>query len=380
MRVLSVHSGNLYGGVERLLATVVANRAAAPEVRFSFALSFDGRIARELRAAGAEVAIVGAARIRSPLSVRRARARLKKLLREQRYDVAICHNAWSQVMFGRTARAEGIVNGCWVHDVPDGKHWLQRLARRAPPDFAIANSDFTGAHVRLLFGDLPVFIVRPPVAPPETLTAAERLALRAQLGIAPEQIMVLQISRMEPLKGQAVLVDALAQIARDQRWHAVIVGGAQRPKEARFAAALRAAVKRHRLQQRITFLGERSDAGRLLNAADIFVQPNTRPEAFGQVFAEAMYVGVPVVTSAIGGPLEIFETGCGALVPPGNVGALAAALQDVIENDAQRARYRRDGPGRAMELCFPPQQVQRLAAVLSIAAGGKARLAAARHM
>src|SRR5881227_1748480 len=99
-RVLHVHSGNLYGGVETLLATLWRERAACPSLETQFALCFEGRLSEELRAAGATVHALGGARVRSPLSVRRARRSLSRLLRENDFDVAACHSSWSQALFG----------------------------------------------------------------------------------------------------------------------------------------------------------------------------------------------------------------------------------------------------------------------------------------
>src|SRR5712692_4243742 len=52
MRLLHVHSGNLYGGVEALLHTVASCRELCPERQSEFVLCFEGRIAAELRQAG----------------------------------------------------------------------------------------------------------------------------------------------------------------------------------------------------------------------------------------------------------------------------------------------------------------------------------------
>jgi glycosyltransferase involved in cell wall biosynthesis len=373
MRLLSVHSGNLYGGLERLLVTIVRNRACCPELDLSFALSYEGRISRELQELGAPVYILGAARLRNPLSVRRARRRLTEVLAENRFDAAICQMPWSQYVFGRALQNAGVMQGCWLHDVPGGKHWLQRLARRVPPDFALANSNFTAGHVPLIFPDIPVFTIYPPVEPPAPPAPGEREAIRRQLGIPPEQVVVLQTSRMEPLKGLQVLIAALAQMASDPRWRALIVGGAQRPREARFMARMQSAVRRHRLEQRITFLGEREDARRLLLAADIFVQPNIRPEGFGQVFVEAMYAGLPVVTSALGGAVEILAGDHGLLVPPASPQALADALQRLVQDEHARASYRARGPLRAAQLCSPATQVTRLLSALRLVTHGAER-------
>src|SRR5438270_13015380 len=100
MRVLHVHSGNLYGGVETMLATFWRERAACPALETRFALCFEGRLSEELRASGACVYALGGVRIRSLLSVRRARRALARLLSEGDFDIVACHSSWSQALFG----------------------------------------------------------------------------------------------------------------------------------------------------------------------------------------------------------------------------------------------------------------------------------------
>src|SRR5436309_2890928 len=83
-------------------------RRACPTLETQFALCFEGRLSEELRAAGATVHALGGARVRSPLSVRRARRALSRLLREDDFDVAACHSSWSQALFGAVVRASGL--------------------------------------------------------------------------------------------------------------------------------------------------------------------------------------------------------------------------------------------------------------------------------
>ena len=69
------------------------------------------------------------------------------------------------------------------------------------------------------------------------------------------------------------------------------------------------------------------------------VAPSLVPETFGGVVVEAMRHGRPVVASAIGGPLDIVEHGRnGFLVPPGDVDALSAAMQALVDDRALRER------------------------------------------
>ena len=130
-------------------------------------------------------------------------------------------------------------------------------------------------------------------------------------------VVIIQVSRMEPLKGQRVCLEALAQLRDDPGWTCWQVGGAQRPAEQRYLEELRAICDRLGISGRVKFLGQRSDIRELLARADIFCQPNLQPEAFGLTFIEALAAGLPVVGSAVGGTAEIVDERCGILTPAG---------------------------------------------------------------
>ena len=102
----------------------------------------------------------------------------------------------------------------------------------------------------------------------------------------------------------------------------------------------------------------------LLAASDLFCQPNTAPEPFGIVFVEALYAGLPVVSSATGGAQEIVTDDCGILTPPGDPNALRLALLRLVDDAALRRRLGGAGPARARALSDPAQQAERLAQAL----------------
>ena len=102
----------------------------------------------------------------------------------------------------------------------------------------------------------------------------------------------------------------------------------------------------------------------VLNAADVYCQPNTEPERFGLTFVEAMHAGLPVVTSGIGGACEIVDGSCGVLTPPGDVAALAGALRPAIVDTDLRARLGADARKRPTELCDASRQMRRIQALL----------------
>jgi glycosyltransferase involved in cell wall biosynthesis len=366
MRVLYVHSGNLYGGVETLLGTLARERRKCPRLEPHFALCFEGRLAGELRAAGATVHALGGVRVSRPLGVWRARRSLARLLARESFDVLVCQNAWTLAVFGAVAREAGLPLALWVHDAPDGRHWLERWARRTPPDLLVCNSRFTAGAARRLYPAARAEVVYCPVseaAATEGATREGRAGVRAEFETAAEATVIMQASRMERWKGQARHLEALALVRDVPGWVCWQAGGGQRPREAEYLAGLKAQAARLGIEGRVRFVGERADVPRLLAAADIYCQPNEGAEPFGLAFVEALRAGLPVIAADAGGAREIVDESCGALVPPGDARALSRTLRTLIEDDSLRARLGRGGPARALQLCDPARQLARLAEV-----------------
>src|SRR5207248_1694340 len=79
---------------------MACGRGAAPSMQMTVALSFDGRIGRELRAEGVATAMLGEVRLRRLHTVWRARRALATMLTQEKIDVAVCHQAWPHAVFG----------------------------------------------------------------------------------------------------------------------------------------------------------------------------------------------------------------------------------------------------------------------------------------
>jgi glycosyltransferase involved in cell wall biosynthesis len=370
MRVLHVYGGNLYGGIEALLVTMARARLSCPAIDPEIALCFDGRLSAELDATGIPVHRLPEVRASRPRTVIRARRALTDFLSRGRFDRVICHSAWAMGLLGPAVRQARFPLVFWVHDLITGTHWTERLARRVRPDLVICTSRYTAASMLAFYAGVPTVVVAPPVsADAPRLTRTERTTVRAELDTPADAAVIIQVSRMDAWKGHAVAIEALAQLP-ELPWISWIVGGAQRPAEVAYVEALRADAGRRGVADRIRFLGERTDVRRLLAAADIHCQANLHPEAFGITFVEALAAGLPVVTAAIGGALEIVDDSCGILVPPNDPAALASSLRRLIEDPVLRARLGSSGPARARALCDPDAQMRRLVdALASVGAG-----------
>jgi glycosyltransferase involved in cell wall biosynthesis len=366
MRVLHISGGNLYGGVETMLVTLARYRQVLPALDQEFALCFEARLSSELAASGAPVHLLGEVRTRRPFTVWRARRKLRGLLRERQIDAAVCHMPWSQAVFGPAARDANIPLVFWMHGPARGWHWLELWARLTPPDLTICNSRFTSSTLADRYRASPFEVVYPPLPPPAAgLSASERAAVRAALDTSPSATVIVQASRMESWKGQEVLLEALGRLRDLPGWVCWVAGGPQRPHERRYMETLERAASKLAIAGRVRFLGERSDVSRILRAADIYCQPNTGPEPFGLAFVEALGVGIPVISTAIGAATEIIDDSCGVLVEPGDIQALARTLRRLIEEPGERSRLGAAGPKRARALCDPGAQIKRLAGALA---------------
>jgi glycosyltransferase involved in cell wall biosynthesis len=73
-----------------------------------------------------------------------------------------------------------------------------------------------------------------------------------------------------------------------------------------------------------------------------------------------------VVTTALGGAIEIVDESCGILVAPNDVDALAAALARLIDDANTRRRLGAAGPSRAKALCDPPTILWRMVTLIAV--------------
>ena len=362
LKVIHVTAGNLFGGVENTLSILAQQTHWDDRLERRFAVCFEGRLAQNLRATGANLTMLGPVRVRYPWQILRARRVLREAIARDRVDAVICHMVWSLVIFGAVARRMRIPLVYWMHNVAAGQHWLERAAAWIQPDLAVVNSEYTAQTLAKLFKVPPPHVIIHPVAQisGRNLSTAERARVRAAAGVDDGKVVIIQVSRMEAGKGHSLHLEALALLKSIGAWHCWMVGGAQRPEEQDYLDRLQRKAAELRIAERVTFLGERADVAELLRAADIFCQPNATEEAFGVVFVEAMAAGLPVVGTAIGGPAEIVQSSCGRLVAPGDSEGLAVELRTLIMDPALRATLGRNGPARAASLSQPDSALTKL--------------------
>ena len=155
---------------------------------------------------------------------------------------------------------------------------------------------------------------------------------RRALGLAPDARIVGIVATLRSWKGHRHLVDAFARLD-DPRALLVVVGdGPQREALDRPVAALG-------LGPRVRFAGQQRDVAPWLAAFDLFALPSTANEGVPQALLQAMFAGVPCVTTAAGAIPEIARDGDTALVvPAGDAAALADAIGRLLADPSLGSR------------------------------------------
>ena len=102
-----------------LLATLARERACCPGMEPHFALCFSGRLSEQLTEFGTAATLLGSVQTRFPWQVWQAQRRLARLLREQAFEVVICHMAWAQAIFGPAVRRAKLPLVYWMHDAAE---------------------------------------------------------------------------------------------------------------------------------------------------------------------------------------------------------------------------------------------------------------------
>ncbi|MEX5719615.1 glycosyltransferase [Geodermatophilus maliterrae] len=178
------------------------------------------------------------------------------------------------------------------------------------------------------------------------------------------------VGRLAPQKRADVLVRAFGRMLRPASL--VVVGdGPDRALVARLAAEGPAAA-------RTTLAGfvEHGRVPAVLASLDVLVLPSAYEE-MGSVLTEAMAAGLPVVASDVGGIPEVVRHGeTGLLVPPGDVGALTAALDSLASDPALRARLAAGARARSADYAWPALAA-RVAGVYDVLLGVPAGVRAA---
>jgi glycosyltransferase involved in cell wall biosynthesis len=232
--------------------------------------------------------------------------------------------------------------------------WRRRAALR----WAFRNSSkvvaVSGATERVLTARLglppgSIAVVLNGVPPKD----GSREILRNELGLGDDEVLIVSVGNLYPVKGHLHLLRALGRIHSrlpDRRWRLAIAGKVSMAGDVQEQGrAFRDVAEEGGFADRFHLLGFREDIGNILAAADIFAMPSLS-EGLPLALLEAMHAGLPVIASGVGGIPEVIRNPTeGILVPPADDAVLADALERLILSQEERQALGQAAMRRARE-------------------------------
>ena len=339
MKVLQVLPALEQGGVE-LDAVELAQSLASRGVANGVA-SAGGRLVAKLADAGVahhELPLAS----KNPLRIVANARAIARLVASEGYDLVHVRSrapAWSVRLAARRAGFPWLAT---YHGVYGTKPVLFKLPYNRVMLAGLKTicvSDYVRRHVESVYhpraGQLVTIHDGADVSRfrPDAVTAEAAMDFRRSLGFDADAPLVVMAGRLTRWKGQHLLLEAAAKM-RHERVGVLFVGSDQGRTD--YTAELKALAAALPPSKRVVFLERSDDMPLVFAAGDVAVNASSgQPEAFGRVIPEAQAMGTVVVGTAHGGACETIRDGeTGFLVPPGDVDALAARLDAVLDMDA----------------------------------------------
>lgn len=236
---------------------------------------------------------------------------------------------------------------------------LQLLTFRLSGARAVAVSTSVAESVRRCLGVGPAALVPNYSALRLSSTIAvdtpERRSARKRLGLELNAVVIANLARLHPQKGQPFLIQAFSQIAGAEP-HAVLLIAGEGPSRAR----LEAQVAESGLQDQVRFLGWVKDPRGVTAAADVLVLASIF-EGDSLALLEGMAAGLPYVATDVGSVRDVMADGRdGLIVPASDATALAEALRRLIRDPLLRERIGGAARNTVARLGAQPSSAARL--------------------
>lgn len=369
LRVLHLIKGLGRGGAERLLVDGLRH---ADRERFEYAYGYflpdKDQLAHELAALGARVVRFDA---RTTAGVLLRVPAVRRFAESWGADLVHAHLPVSGITGRLAARRAGLPVVYTEHNLIERYHPVTRCAHLATWNRqarAIAVSEEVARSIRRHAGDaVPVEVVLNGVDVERFRPDPDAgLRLRAALDLPAGAPVIGQIAVFRPQKRLDLWLEAAARV-RAARPDALFVlvgdGPARRQIERR--------AERLGLTPAIRFVGLQEEVRPFYAAFDVYLVSSDY-EGLPVALLEAMASGPAIVSTGVGGVPEVVRPGeDGLLVPPGDAGALAAAVLRLLENPGERDRLSRSARGRVTTSFSTERMTRRLEAIYDRVAGGR---------
>ncbi len=332
------------GGAE--LSTIEIASAIVDAGGRALVVSEGGRMASRVEAAGGEF-IPFAAATKNPVRILHNARKLRRLIADEHVDLVHARSrapAWSSYLAVKNSKIAFVTT---YHGAYSEKSLLKKRYNQvmASGQITIANSKYTADLIQSRYGtpDKQLRVIYRGLDgtqfDPSAITDERRAQLRTAWNIDPNQRVILLVARLSPIKGQMVVVDAVAELASSGLLDnsVVIFAGDAQGREG-YVQLLEQRIAHHGLENKIRMVGHVEDVPAALSLTHTALFASTKPETFGRTAIEAQAMACPVIATNIGAPPETVRATphvsadevTGWLVPPGDPESFAAAMTEAL--------------------------------------------------
>jgi glycosyltransferase involved in cell wall biosynthesis len=290
--------------------------------------------------------------------------RLRRLVRERRYDVVHIHSPYVAGIARMALRAMPASVRPKIVYTEHLPWWGYVRPTRMLNRLTYRLDDANLAVSRIVTDSIPpgirerVHVVVQGIFPERVRDQLRfRDEVRTELGIGPDELVVGTVAHFRPQKGYPVLLEAARRVL-DLGLQVRFVAVGRGPQE----DELRAIHARLGLGDRFLFMGFREDATRVMAGFDLFVLAS-HTEGLPLALMEALAIGMPVVATAVGGIPEGLKDGVeGLLVPASRPDLLAHAIETLARDPELRARMSHAAAdrGRAFDIRGSAQTMEEI--------------------
>lgn len=262
---------------------------------------------------------------------------LRQILRQANIDILHCHQytpwvyGWAAAL-GTKTKVVFTEHGRFFPDRYRWKAWLVNkiMAATTYKITAISTATKTALEQYEFISGKRIQVIYNGI---EAISAAEdaKQAVRTALGITADSRIIGTVARLDPIKNQAMMIKAFAQLAqKDAHLILLIVGdGPERHALVNLAEELK-------ISSRVIFAGFQSPATNYMAIMDIFLLPSLS-EGTSMTLLEAMSLGIPCIVSDVGGNAEVvLANKSGIVLTENSEQPLVTAVRYYLEHDEAR--------------------------------------------
>lgn len=340
MRILHTESSRGWGGQEiRILNEAAGMVARGHEVTIACTPESNIAVAgvdRGLKVVGLSIGKINLEGLRA----------IRRFLKKNSFDVINTHSSVDSWLIGlacasmrnappivRTRHVSSPVttkpHGVWLYQ-KSASHVVttgEKLRRTLIKDNGMSSSHVTSVPTGI---DADLFV------------PGNRQARREELGLPASPVIVGIVATLRSWKGHQYLLEAFAELMRDDVALLIVGDGPQRQ-------AIEEQVFNLGIRRKVFMPGNQKNVLPWLQAMDLFVLPSYANEGVPQGIMQAMACELPVVSTPVGSIQEVVvHQKTGLMVPPKDVSALTAAIERLVDDAALRARMGKAGREKVM--------------------------------